>query len=189
MERVKALLRRENLIRGLGIVDQLTRLLRSTEPKPAEVQRPHINVSECQVTLCTGLPSRGRAGHQRGPVGKLEAACSWADHLASVFPSDEWVPSASTFSLFLSPVVFQSESAPINLSGLFHVQFFRTVFSVTSCEVSDGAVGHVPPSDSLSGPSLPGCVCNHIKAWCLKEESTQKTEAEPRGGFALIDGI
>ncbi|KAM3828497.1 tubulin polyglutamylase TTLL13 isoform 2-T2 [Vipera latastei] len=48
VERVKALLRRENLIRGLGIVDQLTRLLRSTEPKPAEVQRPHINVSECQ---------------------------------------------------------------------------------------------------------------------------------------------
>uniref|UniRef100_A0A8C6Y6J1 Tubulin tyrosine ligase like 13 n=1 Tax=Naja naja TaxID=35670 RepID=A0A8C6Y6J1_NAJNA len=48
VDRVKALLRRENLIRGLGIVDQLTRLLRSTEPKPVEVQRPHINVSECQ---------------------------------------------------------------------------------------------------------------------------------------------
>ncbi|XP_058011806.1 tubulin polyglutamylase TTLL13 isoform X5 [Ahaetulla prasina] len=48
VERVKALLRRENLIRGLGIVDQLTRLLRSAEPKPVEVQRPHINVSECQ---------------------------------------------------------------------------------------------------------------------------------------------
>ncbi|XP_013924713.1 PREDICTED: tubulin polyglutamylase TTLL13-like isoform X5 [Thamnophis sirtalis] len=48
VERVKALLRRENLIRGLGIVDQLTRLLRSAEPKSVEVQRPHINVSECQ---------------------------------------------------------------------------------------------------------------------------------------------
>uniref|UniRef100_A0A8C5WQ55 Tubulin tyrosine ligase like 13 n=1 Tax=Laticauda laticaudata TaxID=8630 RepID=A0A8C5WQ55_LATLA len=48
VERVKALLRRENLIRGLGIVDQLTRLLRSAEPKPVEVQRPHINISECQ---------------------------------------------------------------------------------------------------------------------------------------------
>ncbi|CAI5792535.1 tubulin polyglutamylase TTLL13-like isoform X1 [Podarcis lilfordi] len=48
VERVKALLRRENLIRGLGIVDQLTRLLRNTEPKPVEVQRPHINISESQ---------------------------------------------------------------------------------------------------------------------------------------------
>ncbi|XP_070619628.1 tubulin polyglutamylase TTLL13 isoform X4 [Erythrolamprus reginae] len=48
VERVKALLRRENLIRGLGIVDQLTRLLRSGETKPVEAQRPHINVSECQ---------------------------------------------------------------------------------------------------------------------------------------------
>ncbi|XP_033022786.1 tubulin polyglutamylase TTLL13-like isoform X1 [Lacerta agilis] len=48
VERVKALLRRENLIRGLGIVDQLTRLLRNTEPKPVEIQRPHINISESQ---------------------------------------------------------------------------------------------------------------------------------------------
>ncbi|XP_061451873.1 tubulin polyglutamylase TTLL13 isoform X2 [Rhineura floridana] len=48
VERVKALLRRENLIRGLGIVDQLTRLLRSTEPRPVEIQRPHINISESQ---------------------------------------------------------------------------------------------------------------------------------------------
>lgn len=87
VERVKALLRRENLIRGLGIVDQLTRLLRSTEPKPVEVQRPHINVSECQVTLCTGLPSRGRAGHPRGPGGKLEAAGSWAGSFGICNPS------------------------------------------------------------------------------------------------------
>lgn len=128
VERVKALLRRENLIRGLGIVDQLTRLLRSTEPKPVEVQRPHINVSECQVTLCTGLSSRGRAGHQRGPMGKLKAACSWAGPFSHVmqaqlmaeiqnkaFPSDEWEPTASTFSLFLLSLVFpnfQPESAP-----------------------------------------------------------------------------
>nr|XP_020671249.1 tubulin polyglutamylase TTLL13-like isoform X2 [Pogona vitticeps] len=48
VERVKALLRRENLIRGLGIVDQLTRLLRHTEPRPMEIQRPHINISESQ---------------------------------------------------------------------------------------------------------------------------------------------
>lgn len=48
VERVKALLRRENLIRGLGIVDQLTRLLRSTEPRPAEIQKPQLNISESQ---------------------------------------------------------------------------------------------------------------------------------------------
>nr|XP_056721742.1 tubulin polyglutamylase TTLL13 [Euleptes europaea] len=48
VERVKALLRRENLIRGLGIVDQLTRLLRNTEPRPVEIHRPHIHISESQ---------------------------------------------------------------------------------------------------------------------------------------------
>lgn len=52
VERVKALLRRENLIRGLGIVDQLTRLLRSTEPRPAEIQKPQLNISESQVGRC-----------------------------------------------------------------------------------------------------------------------------------------
>ncbi|XP_060138468.1 tubulin polyglutamylase TTLL13 isoform X2 [Zootoca vivipara] len=55
VERVKALLRRENLIRGLGIVDQLTRLLRNTEPKPVEVQRPHINISESQPQFLQDL--------------------------------------------------------------------------------------------------------------------------------------
>ncbi|XP_063170218.1 tubulin polyglutamylase TTLL13 isoform X1 [Candoia aspera] len=74
VERVKALLRRENLIRGLGIVDQLTRLLRSTEPKAMEIHRPHINISENQ-----NLPSS-------------------------------------------------------NLNGLFHVQLFGTVFSMTPFE-------------------------------------------------------
>ncbi|XP_015284263.1 PREDICTED: tubulin polyglutamylase TTLL13-like [Gekko japonicus] len=48
VERVKALLRRENLIRGLGIVDQLTRLLRNTEPQPVEIQKPNVNLSEMQ---------------------------------------------------------------------------------------------------------------------------------------------
>ncbi|KAJ6662831.1 hypothetical protein lerEdw1_011035 [Lerista edwardsae] len=48
VERVKALLRRENLIRGLGIVDQLTRLLRNSEPRPAEIQKPQLNISESQ---------------------------------------------------------------------------------------------------------------------------------------------
>ncbi|KAH0620134.1 hypothetical protein JD844_014767 [Phrynosoma platyrhinos] len=51
VERVKALLRRENLIRGLGIVDQLTRLLCHSEPKPIEIQRTHINISESQPQL------------------------------------------------------------------------------------------------------------------------------------------
>ncbi|KAL8197332.1 UNVERIFIED_CONTAM: hypothetical protein K2H54_020492 [Gekko kuhli] len=51
VERVKALLRRENLIRGLGIVDQLTRLLRNTEPQPVEIQKPHISISEIQDTF------------------------------------------------------------------------------------------------------------------------------------------
>ncbi|XP_053128389.1 tubulin polyglutamylase TTLL13 isoform X2 [Hemicordylus capensis] len=51
VERVKALLRRENLIRGLGIVDQLTRLLHGTEPRPTETERPHINISESQPHL------------------------------------------------------------------------------------------------------------------------------------------
>ncbi|XP_074863093.1 tubulin polyglutamylase TTLL13 [Carettochelys insculpta] len=48
LERVKALLQREKLIRGLGIVDQLSRLLHTTEPRPADVHRPHINISESQ---------------------------------------------------------------------------------------------------------------------------------------------
>ncbi|XP_044300765.1 tubulin polyglutamylase TTLL13-like [Varanus komodoensis] len=55
VERVKALLRRENLIRGLGIVDQLTRLLRNTEPRPVEIQRPHINISESQPHFLQGV--------------------------------------------------------------------------------------------------------------------------------------
>ncbi|XP_074822801.1 tubulin polyglutamylase TTLL13 isoform X1 [Natator depressus] len=48
VERIKALLQRENLIRGLGIVDQLSRLLHTTEPRPVDVHRPHINISESQ---------------------------------------------------------------------------------------------------------------------------------------------
>uniref|UniRef100_A0ACB8G6Z1 Uncharacterized protein n=1 Tax=Sphaerodactylus townsendi TaxID=933632 RepID=A0ACB8G6Z1_9SAUR len=49
VERVKGLLRRENIIRGLGIVDQLTRLLRNTEPRPpVEIHRPHANACEGQ---------------------------------------------------------------------------------------------------------------------------------------------
>ncbi|XP_073160682.1 tubulin polyglutamylase TTLL13 isoform X3 [Lepidochelys kempii] len=48
VERIKALLQRENLIRGLGIVDQLSRLLHTAEPRPVNVHRPHINISESQ---------------------------------------------------------------------------------------------------------------------------------------------
>uniref|UniRef100_A0A8C8RNW5 Tubulin polyglutamylase TTLL13-like n=1 Tax=Pelusios castaneus TaxID=367368 RepID=A0A8C8RNW5_9SAUR len=48
IERIKALLQRETLIRGLGIMDQLSRLLRTTEPRPVDVHRPHINMSESQ---------------------------------------------------------------------------------------------------------------------------------------------
>ncbi|XP_077173959.1 tubulin polyglutamylase TTLL13 isoform X2 [Paroedura picta] len=48
VERVKALLRRENLIRGLGIVDQLNRLLRNTEAQSVEIQKPQINISDIQ---------------------------------------------------------------------------------------------------------------------------------------------
>ncbi|XP_042329065.1 LOW QUALITY PROTEIN: tubulin polyglutamylase TTLL13-like [Sceloporus undulatus] len=56
VERVKALLRRETLIRGLGIVDQLSRLL----PKSTEIQRTHINISESQPQLIQDiLNSRG----------------------------------------------------------------------------------------------------------------------------------
>ncbi|XP_043349926.1 tubulin polyglutamylase TTLL13-like isoform X8 [Dermochelys coriacea] len=51
VERIKALLQRENLIRGLGIVDQLSRLLHTTEPRPLDVHRPHINISESQPQL------------------------------------------------------------------------------------------------------------------------------------------
>uniref|UniRef100_A0A8D0GB96 Tubulin tyrosine ligase like 13 n=1 Tax=Sphenodon punctatus TaxID=8508 RepID=A0A8D0GB96_SPHPU len=53
VERVKALLQRENLIRGLGIVELLTRLLRNTEPRPIDIHRPHLNLSASQVRLQT----------------------------------------------------------------------------------------------------------------------------------------
>ncbi|XP_060611431.2 tubulin polyglutamylase TTLL13 isoform X1 [Anolis sagrei] len=48
VERVKALLRRENLIRGLGVIDMLTRLLSRSEPSPLEIQKPRINFAESQ---------------------------------------------------------------------------------------------------------------------------------------------
>ncbi|XP_075774159.1 tubulin polyglutamylase TTLL13 isoform X1 [Pelodiscus sinensis] len=47
-ERIKALLQREHLIQDLGIVDQLSRLLHITEPRPVDVHRPHVNLTESQ---------------------------------------------------------------------------------------------------------------------------------------------
>lgn len=101
VERVKALLRRENLIRGLGIVDQLTRLLRNTEPKPVEVQRPHINISESQVCRCCFQTPKHTLG------GK-----SWRRSLSSkgggleqtLFPAfgGSWVPAPALQSACLA---------------------------------------------------------------------------------------
>ncbi|XP_062819580.1 tubulin polyglutamylase TTLL13 isoform X3 [Anolis carolinensis] len=48
VERVKALLRRENLIRGLGVINLLTRLLSHSEPSPLDIQKPRINFAESQ---------------------------------------------------------------------------------------------------------------------------------------------
>lgn len=46
----------------------------------------------------------------------------------------------------------------------------------------------------LAPDSIPSLLCQGVfatilKPCCLKEESAQKTEAESRGGFALIDVI
>ncbi|PKU32670.1 tubulin polyglutamylase hypothetical protein [Limosa lapponica baueri] len=48
-KRVDALLQRENLIRGLGIIDQLSQLLRAAD-RPADPQGPYAVLSSSQVT-------------------------------------------------------------------------------------------------------------------------------------------
>ncbi|XP_059570450.1 tubulin polyglutamylase TTLL13 isoform X2 [Alligator mississippiensis] len=85
-ERVRALLRREHLIRGLGIVDQLSQLLLSSEPGPLDILGPHVGVAESQPpflsdtlrnhepqSLMTLIPLSllGRAGRY---LGQLPAA-------------------------------------------------------------------------------------------------------------------
>ncbi|XP_014378745.2 tubulin polyglutamylase TTLL13 [Alligator sinensis] len=84
-ERVRALLRREHLIRGLGIVDQLSQLLLSSEPGPLDILGP-VGVAESQPpflsdtlrnhkpqSLMTLIPLSllGRAGRY---LGQLPAA-------------------------------------------------------------------------------------------------------------------
>uniref|UniRef100_K7GJE4 Uncharacterized protein n=1 Tax=Pelodiscus sinensis TaxID=13735 RepID=K7GJE4_PELSI len=64
-ERIKALLQREHLIQDLGIVDQLSRLLHITEPRPVDVHRPHVNLTESQVRVGT---ERHRLGWARQEV-------------------------------------------------------------------------------------------------------------------------
>lgn len=48
-KRVNALLQRENLIRGLGIIEQLTQLLPATD-RPADMHRSCTAVPKSQVT-------------------------------------------------------------------------------------------------------------------------------------------
>lgn len=48
-KRVNALLQRENLIRGLGIIDQLSQLLPTTD-RPADTQQSGAVLSKSQVT-------------------------------------------------------------------------------------------------------------------------------------------
>ncbi|XP_029808780.1 tubulin polyglutamylase TTLL13-like isoform X3 [Suricata suricatta] len=72
LERTKALLQRENLIRSLGIVEQLTRMLHPSH-------RGQRNLSKCPI-------SPGRAGQSRtaicetGPPGPPERGCQRAGH-------------------------------------------------------------------------------------------------------------
>lgn len=55
-KRVNALLQRENLIRGLGIIDRLSQLLPTTD-RPADTQRFCTVISKSQVTEDCSDPS------------------------------------------------------------------------------------------------------------------------------------
>lgn len=69
-KRVNALLQRENLIRGLGIIDQLSQLLPTTD-RPADTQKSCTVIPKHQVTEDCPDPSckanTGESNSQEDP--------------------------------------------------------------------------------------------------------------------------
>lgn len=68
MERIKALLQRENLIRSLGIVEQLTRLLNPTRRVQRKLHEYRVRVFTCF------LQNRGRRATLACSDGKAQEA-------------------------------------------------------------------------------------------------------------------
>ncbi|XP_069723148.1 tubulin polyglutamylase TTLL13-like [Phaenicophaeus curvirostris] len=115
-KRIDALLKRENLIRRLGIIDQLYRLLPTTN-RPADTQRPCAVIPSSQLQF-SWAALRGQDTHHSlmpAPISLLGAPVQPSGQQFGCSPSVNTVPPAGLGSdpAALGPFCVQGQSIPL----------------------------------------------------------------------------